>query len=861
MAFDRTLPLSAIDWKPQEYTYLNERRDIYDNLFFTNSAVPTFSNGISGVRDLINTNNHVLILTEPIEVDNRINIFPSTFEDQLSGTSYSDTSVSNEVIETSGLWVQHIIHYSLEDENNHFNVFTIPLNSEEYYKIHPNVSETAIVLSKKKDYIDVECLPDIVTTFSVESSAILSSVFKFSKQGETFCESDKISSDHAVYWLSGNECSKKWVETSLLGNYKTSSVDVSSPLPSGVYQYQRYGVTENSKTRNALVPKLCITNFFNLSSEVTLYGNLIDANQYALDGKEYLQINWENPEYTYENELKTDLSFSCLIRPKGNSNGGAIVSNRSTGKTSGISLIYNTGFESFIKTIPFENNVYSFNSNNLKISEKTFENSNIELIAYGPDGSGIRWLYDSTLNQIHRLDLDNIALVRIELDVNDEIKHIETDFQNNLWVMNRTKQYFACYNNNGQLTKTIPFSLFPPIRQWDTFYIPVIGNTPIPTYGTVTDFDSSGNLYRLVGMNIRKNDDIFYSFKKTVQDFFVDLENRVWVFYDKNRIAIIDHTGILLSDKEIIKSIDNERNARISGWNNRGMFSAQVLLLDNNIILEIDESLNVIYKSDLNITCERNYAFSFRGDWTGFKIGKRQNYINHSLYRGFASVNNPFVTLDFSYNCSPESSDPVQHGIFREHVPYKPYTKSHEWNGVGFVVDNHNGKCSIFINGANVMTKTFPKMNRLIRHEFPDNNRYNPLLIGAYNGKIGIISTHTGKEDENLQASVANLFIYSKALTNGNMRTIFTDDLYSVLGLDVFKSLTLSIPSKTQHHIVRFDNFLKNSFPGIQSNYFDINIYNSELDSTTQNTIEKLMIDQIEKVIPSHVSLRRINWK
>lgn len=858
MSFARTLPLSATNWQAQEFTYINPNKSIFDNLFFTNTAVDAYSHGISAINDIAKVNNSIFILTGPELISDSINVFPSTTEDVLSGSSYSDTSISNNVITTEDIYVQKLIHYCLDDENNSFNVIVIPLDDEEYYKIHPNNSVNSIFLSKKTDFQHYWFEPDTTQTFFVESSSVLSSSFKFAKYGNVQCEADKILLDNKIFWLSGNQCSSVWVENISINNTLTS-INLGDILSRGKYQYKRLGIKDNKINRESLVPRLRINNFLKIPNEATINGDLVDDISYNLNDENYIQINWNDTEFTYENELKTNVSFSCMYKPNGT--GGNIIGNRSTGKTSGFAFSYNDGLHNFIKTIPFENNVNTYNSLNLKTYEKNFVNANFKLIAYGPDGSGIRWLYDDIQNEIHRLDVDNIALVRISLEKDNKIAHIESDFQNNLWVMNTTRKRFQCYNNNGELIKTLPFSLFGVVKNWDCFYIPILGNTPIPTFGKVTDFDSQGNLYRLVGTNIRKNDVLIHSFKDKVQDFYVDVNDYVWIMYGDNKVAILNSDGKLLKSKQIIKSIEVERNCRISGWSSSGKNTTQILFMDNNLIMEIDFNLEVIHKSSLNLSCKRNYPYTFRGDWTGYKIGKRQNYINHTLYRGFSSPENPFITFDFSYSCVPENSDPVQHGNFREHAPYKPFTKQSAWTGLGFVLDNHLGRFSMYINGTNVLSKTFPSMSRLIRHEFPDNNRYNPILIGAYNGKIGTLSTHTGQDIGNMNAFIGDINIFKTALTNGNMTTIFNDDLFNVTNVNVFKKLHVKIPSKTLHYVDKFHKFMKNDFPGSQSNYFDVNIYGSNLEDSKKSLIEKLMKDKIQKVIPTHVSLRNIVWK
>jgi hypothetical protein len=854
MAYTRTVPLSSVNWTSQSYSYVNDNRNDFDTFFYTESAATNFVNGISGIEDYILQDNFLLLLTQPI-LHNVENCYPANFQDSLSASAFSDFSTSNYVMTSNLVSSQSIIHISLTDPNNIFNIFSLPLNNDLYYKIHRNVSDEKIILSNRCNYLEHTFVPDQNQTFFIETTAKFKDFLQYAQQGNHFCESDQISADNHVYWLSGNPYDKKWAKTFYNSSNEISSVSVDDDVVSGNYVFNRLGNVRNSEVRNNIEHRLNITNFFKTSSEVTIEKNSLNDKFFDLDGEKYLEVNWTNPEYTYENEIKTDFSFTCLFQ--NSDKGGQIVGNRSIGKTSGFSFIFNTGFNSFIKTIPFEDSLYTYNSDNLKNYEKTFQNSELSLIASGPEGSGIRWIYDKTNKEIHRVDIDNISLVKIELPADADIKHMETDYQNNLWVMDTNKKRFQSYNTDGSLQKSLSFNVFGIVKNWDMFYIPVLGTTPIPTFARITDFDSQGNLYRLVGNNIRKNSEQLFTFGENVQDFYVDLKDRVWVYFNNNKIIIIDSvTGKKIKETVAILSIKQERNARISGWNNNGIFSTQLLLLDNNMLLEIDEDLKIVKKTDLNISCERNFAFSFQGDWTGFKIAKRQNYTNGN----YASILNPFLTFDFSYNCVNDSNDPVRHGIFRKHVEYKKYSKFNDWNGIGFVLNNTLGEFNIFINGLSVEHETFPPMTRLIRHEYPDNNRYNPIFLGVYNGKIGTISTHTGKENENLKGLIGSIYFYSHALTKGNLVTIFKDDMYQVVGKKLFNNLTVKVPSNTQHRIFKLKNFLKNSIPGIQSNFFDVNVY-GELDSTVRDKVEELMKEKIQKIIPAHVELRQINWK
>lgn len=854
MAYTRTVPLSSVNWTSQTYSYLNSNRDYFDTFSFTDSAAPNFVNGISGIEDVILQDNALIILTEPV-LTNLENVFPANFQDSLSASSFSDFSTSNYVVTSNSVSSQNIIHISLTDPNNNFNIFSIPLNDDYYYKLHPNVSDDKIILSNKCNYIEHTFVPDKDQTFFLETTAKFSDFLQYAQQGNHFCESDQISSDSAVYWLSGNPYDKKWAKTFYNNSNEISSISVDNDIVSGNFTFNRLGNIRNSNVRDNINSRLNITNFFKTSAEVVIEKNSLNDKFYDLDGEKYIQVNWENPEYTYENEIKTNFSFTCLF--KNSDKGGQIIGNRSIGKNSGFSFIFNTGFQSFIKTIPFENSLYTFNSDNLKNYEKTFNNSELSLIASGPEGSGIRWIFDKTNKEIHRVDVDNISLVKITLPTDANITHIETDYQNNLWVMDINKKRFQSFNTDGSLQKSLSFHMFGIVKNWDMFYIPLLGTTPIPTFARVTDFDSQGNLYSLVGNNIRKNSEMFFSFGEKVQDFYVDLKDRVWVYFNNNKVILIDSvTGQKIRETIAILSIKEERNARISGWNDDGIFSTQILLLDNNMLLEIDEDLKIIKKTDLNISCERNFAFSFRGDWTGFKLAKRQNYLNGK----FASINDPFLTFDMSYNCVNDTNDSIQHGIFRKHVAYKRYSKFDDWNGIGFVLNNVLGEFNIFINGLSVEHEVFPPMTRLIRHEYPDNNRYNPILIGVCNGKIGTIATHTGKNNQNLKGFIGSIYLYKHALTKGNLVTIFKDDMFQVIGKKLFNKLTVKVPSTTQHRIFKFKNFLKNSIPGTQSNFFDIDVY-GEINSNIRTTVEELMKEKIQKIIPTHVELRQINWK
>lgn len=872
MAFARTIAASSTDLSNVNLNhYVNESRNVYQEFFVNRNFGDTYlRNSLTGIVDVGVQDGSLFLLSNSAQTsaNNRV-LYPANQHDLLSGTSFSDFSISNNILSAIPQKVQYLLHVSIEDQSNKFNAFSISLDDEKYTSLNLNFSDDEITLENQKKYTVHIFEPDIPQPFFIEPRhdsngdplplSSIQDIFFQSQGGSVFCESDSISSSTGIYWLKG-ECKPLWTHSFSLGTQTTSAVPASSTMLEGNYVYNRIGNVQNEKNRNALVPRIKINNFFEIDREVSLSDVSKDKLIYEFTGNNYIQLNFNDPNYTYENELKTSMSFTTLF--KRGLRGGQIIGNRNAGGTSGFSFSYNTGMHSFLKSIPFQNTLYSFNKDNLKNYEKSFGNGNISLIASGPSGSGIRWLLDNSNKEIHRLDIDNISLVKIVLLPTANIIHMETDFQNNLWIMDNNKKRFTCFDNNGKEKKTIPFLFYGNNKNWDSFHIPILGNDPIPTYALVHDFDSKGNLYRLVGNNIRKNNDILYSFGDTVQDFYVDLKDRVWVFYGANNIMLIDsETGFKIKEKQIIKSILSESNGRIAGWNQKGNQSAQVLFLDNNQILEIDGELNVIASNNISLTCQRNTGYSFRGDWTGFKIGKRQNYIDHTHFKGFASIETPFLTLDFSYYCNLENHDPIQHGSFRQHVPFRPFAKYDDWNGIGFVLNNHKGSLSFYINGSKVAGVPFMPMSRLIRHEYPDNNRYNPILIGAYNGKIGTIASHTGNEDEELIGKMANIYLYNSTLSDSQINTIFKDDMYQVFNRKLFFPLKVKIPTKQQCYFVKLKKFLKNSFPGIQSNFFDINVYGFKGTDNLKKRVEKILTERIDKVSPTHTNCRRINWK
>jgi hypothetical protein len=862
MAFARSIPLSSSNWTCLNYEYLYGHRPMFNDVFTNVGSSTNFEYALTGVKSLCLVDSSLLILKETIlGYNQRNNIFPANQQDVLSGTSFSDFSTSNTILSSYSASSQDIIHIPLANENQLFNVIPIERKTgEDYYSIYVRENQDKIGLSVKRPYHEYTFVPDVPQEFYMESMVHFDDVFPDALAGLTYCETDSIQYNNEALWLSGGACSRHWVKTYFLGNNSVSSINMGSTNVSGRGIFTRLGDQTNHVIRSGIETLTTITDFFTSSEEVTIHGIPNQIEYFDMDGSDYIQIDWSDPENVYENSIKVNLSFSCLYRHK--SVGGQLIGNRNVDKSSGFSFELNTGFNSFQKTIPYKSIVQSLNENNLKIGQREFDGANIRLVASGPSGSGIRWLYDSNTKTIHKLLGDNFSPSKITLASDAEILHMETDYQNNLWIMDQTKRRFQSYDTNGHLQKNIPWSLYGP-SSWDMFYIPILGTTPIPTFGKVTDFDSKGNLFKLAGTNIRKNDDMFYSFGSPIQDFYVDLKDRVWVIYNKNQICVIDgETGKLIGEKVAILGITNENNARMTGWSRSdGVFTTQILLMDNGILLEMNEDLSIIQKTDFIMTCERNFTNTFRGDWCGFKLGKRQNYMSQPLYVGFANTENPFLTLDFSYHCSLDKNDAVQHGNFRMHAPYRPNTRFSDWNGIGFVVDNNKGIASIFINGNIEKSSTFPSMSRLLRHEYPDNNRYNPILIGAYNGKIGTRDQYTGTQTNNIIGDVACISIYSQALSNGEISTIYKDDYNIITGKSLFTPLKIQIPTKDVQSTVVLSNFLKNSFPGHRSNFFDINVYGFTESDSVKSLLEDRLVDEISKVIPAHVELRRINWK
>lgn len=194
----------------------------------------------------------------------------------------------------------------------------------------------------------------------------------------------------------------------------------------------------------------------------------------------------------------------------------------------GYGLFFNTSAPSELITLPtLSGYVYGFNNRGFRVFEKSITNSigvssaKLDNIATGLFGA--RWIYDSLNKKIYKLDTDDLLKTVIDLPINTNISKMEINSQNELYVMNTKNRSISGFDTNGTLIYG-PYTTY----KYNNF---VIDQNDVIKYKTadIALIDNNNATVIAIGINIYKNDQLFYHVGDKIQAMTIDSNNNIMV--------------------------------------------------------------------------------------------------------------------------------------------------------------------------------------------------------------------------------------------------------------------------------------------------------------------------------------------
>lgn len=887
--------LSSISLIPISSVYQNvDFSYAYGNRSFTEvSAVSSYEgmsiiefNALENVVDTLIDNNSMSFLTAPKDLS-----FLRTSGAQFNYyTDYTSVDVSSSIDINTNLILTTPIRSSTS-----FNI--IPLKSQmgignEYdYKAvsdgttsrmydaiyqYPN---TPIILQYKtqtvpiifeQDALNNIILPDQISTFDIndigfiENGAVSgnspsNSDVIFLDQFDTRFNDYNYNGVPLCLWLSGNNWQERWYDpntvtqgTAFITQVNTAStispiLDVPTDIqlvPKQKLSYLRHGPSRNLTYINSLSSNLII-GIDEWSDRMTFNDIELFTIPTSLNGKSYDVLNMDGSFHYHmpptDDLLDTnDFTFGLWVNQNSWSSGidTQYFGNFSNGE--GWGLFYNTGANSNLLSLPtHEGFVYGFNPKGIKVFEKNIKQSlglsavDIELIS--TDLFGVRWLYDSANHNIYRLDTDDLIKTVVDLSSSVNISQMEVNKDNHLYVLNTTNSSISSFNSDGDLETTLTATNYNNFT-FDT------DNSIILSYADHLSVDSDNNIFKINGINLYKNDSLFYHIGSRVSAFRLDSSDNMYVLR-KNKLLKLDSTGKKIYDITIdlpftISDFSQEMNIIKREKNGKDYDTLWIVFNSGNYIINLDLDGSIIKRIDVKDVVNLRSCGELH-------LNVKGNFSNYDIKRKFEGISstNPSITVRINLQCG------ISKKIVQLHYPINGLQK---WVHLAFShqIDGNSTILTLFVNGKAAVSETVSGIY------FVDyGSKVSPFVIGGHSGKLGARNVERSLNNEGFFiGKIDDLRFYNRTLNNFEIRALAKNKYW-----DNWSDMVWFMPTPPTTQMEEIDTYHLNRYKGHKSNKYNIRIKNLTIeDDSTREIIRNTITSLLPKISPVHTQLNEV---
>lgn len=721
--------------------------------------------------------------------------------------------------------------------------------------------------------------------YDSESSYLSSSnlINRGAKPGNSPMNSDIISMDvtkapenyngqFLCSWLSGsNDCScnsiwmERWFDPNSVtqGDAYITGVNSGSSckhiwdipsdmklIPKVRYYYDRYGKDRNDIVVDSLSGLIAKYDTWTESlSDSSGYSN----NGYILESYSGSESELELDGKTHAHIYPTDMLLSereltvGLLAYKDNwccGKNSQIFGNYRFG---GWGIFYNTGIPNNIITLGDDfGNVFSFNIDGTRIFEKevdkddTINNFKVSWIA--SDLTGARWILDGFNNKIFKIDVDDLMVEILNLPPSYELYKIQIDPSNRIYIHDKTNNKIFIHDELGNYVDSVssPTSAvnFELDQNGDIVY----------SEGDIMTINSEGIVYKTLGSNLYKDDEIIYHFKSRIMDLKIDSYDNVWIIYSGNKLVKIDSDDKVIFNTEILSFLSTETSSKIglvrkSNSNGCDEDRLWVVCSDNKTLVEVDKNgsvKNSIDTTEYIITQGCNdYSLFANGDFTGYDINRRYDVVNGNI----VSPENPALTLRVKLKT------PCNVKLFKQiHIPI--CNLSSGWHHFSYTFNGNTGKIKLYIDG--VVSGSLDLSSNSYSIDYNDTT---PFIIGGNSGKLGSENVEKSViDDQYFIGKVDDVRIYNKELEEFSVKAI-SDNKFGN-----YEDLIWNVETSSNSYIEKVDHFFMNKKPGHISKSFNLKINGLDISTDLQLLIEDAISNSITKLIPIHTELNSIVW-
>ena len=732
---------------------------------------------------------------------------------------------------------------------------------------------TPIVL--KTDNYTQFFLPPEIPSFSIENSGFekngsyegncpANSDLVFLDRYDTNFNTSNFNGLPLCIWLSGNTWMERWYDPNNIsqGNALLSLVNTTSAInpvvdrpasqnlvPKNRVQYLRHGPQRNQTYINSLSANqvLLVDSWTNRMKYNEIEGFAVSP----ISDEMYSELNMDGTFHfhfppTTELLDKNDMSVGLWVYQDQWDAGidTQYFGNFSNGE--GYGLFYNTGANSNLLTLPTENGIiYGFNPRGIKVLEKSVLQSlslsaaKIDLIT--TDMFGVRWIYDSQNKKIYQLETDDLIKQVIDLPLTANITRMEINEDNNLYIFNNTgSPRISGFDSDGELIYSASASTYNNF----TFDL---NNSLHKDFADHLAVDSQNNIFKINGINLYKNNNLFYHVGERVSSFKIDSDDNIYILR-QNRLLKIDSKGFKIFDKvfELPQNLltFNQELGFVKNDNGKTDYDTLWLVFNeiNYVIsLNIDGRIlkRINLKDVVNLRACGDFKINVKGDFTNFDIKRKYSTVGGKVI----SSTNPAISLKVNLNCGTSKK------IVQIHT--SP-TELQGWSHLAFThqIINNKTYLTVYINGQQVVQNI---TNGIYFIDY--GSKVSPFILGGHSGKLGARNVERSLNNEGyFVGKINDLRIYDRPLDSYEIRAI-ARNLYWNKWFDMIWYM----PTPTTTHMEEIISYHLNRYKGHKSNKYNIRIRNLQIeDEATQLVIAETIKKLLPKISPVHTELNEV---
>ena len=450
--------------------------------------------------------------------------------------------------------------------------------------------------------------------------------------------------------------------------------------------------------------------------------------------------------------------------------------------------------------------------------------------------------------------------VSFENTVNN-IDQIELDSEYNIYLYDSSAGIVAKLNPKGVLQSYITLDTVLGYKRIDIDkYNQIVG-----VHGNVSVVDNENNLWEAIGGNLYKNKKQF-AIVGEVEALAVDSNNDLFLAHDGNAISKLDIDKVefvfttRVGKKPPIEDPcnpspieDYKREIDFVKMPYKGICDKKAKLRD--ILLVFDNKYNEILKIstedgtsigrldlnglDINIDYINQYT-SGKG-FTGFQFARK------FLSIGKKSASSLAWKLKIGHPSNHEST------IRNITLTHPTSTLPRGWHNFSFVFDSNAGSATYYIDSILVDVEYIdPKAFEVI-YDYRSS-----ILIGAASVRNTTVNDIAGLDDFNKYVgNVGDIKMYATALTHGEIEQVYFSSNLAFERPDLVWNRKVG----SRSFVEEVEHWYKAQLPGSKSKYFNINVYNLNIDEKSKILLEDAIRENIKNITPANNKLYKINWK